>query len=76
MIAAYMLIQTEVGRVHEVATAVAQFPGVREVAEVIGSYDVIARLEAADVDSLGRDIVTAVHSVPGITRTQTCTVFG
>jgi DNA-binding Lrp family transcriptional regulator len=43
VIAAYILIQTEVGKVAIVAAALRDLPGVSETASVTGPYDVIAR---------------------------------
>jgi DNA-binding Lrp family transcriptional regulator len=42
--------------------------------DVTGPYDVIARVEAANVDDLGRLVIAKLQDVPGITRTLTCTV--
>ena len=42
--------------------------------DLIGPYDVIARVEAATTDDLGRLVVGQVQSIDGITRTLTCTV--
>ena len=74
MVQAYILIQTEVGRAAAVASDVAGINGVTRAQDVTGPYDVIVSVEAADVDSLGRDVVGAVQKVPGITRTLTCPV--
>ncbi len=74
MIAAYVLVQTEIGQSSAVAEAVAQLPGVTLVDEVTGPYDVIVRLEAAGIDELGRLVIARLQDVPGISRTLTCTV--
>ncbi len=74
MVQAYILIQSEVGKAHAVATAVAQINGVALAEDVTGPYDVIARLEAENVDELGKLVIARIQEVPGITRTLTCTV--
>lgn len=74
MVQAYILIQSEVGKAHAVATAVAQINGVITAEDVTGPYDVIARLEAETVDELGKLVIARIQEVPGITRTLTCTV--
>ena len=48
--------------------------GVVSAEDVTGPYDVIARAEAADVDELGRMIVSRLQMIEGITRTLTCPV--
>ncbi len=71
---AYILIQTEVGKAAQVASAIASLPGVTQAEDVTGPYDVIVRAEAASVDELGKLVVANVQAVPGITRTLTCPV--
>jgi DNA-binding Lrp family transcriptional regulator len=71
---AYILIQTEVGKAAQVATAIAEITGVIRAEDVTGPYDVIVRAEAESVDDLGRLVVARVQSVDGITRTLTCPV--
>ncbi len=74
MVEAYILVQTELGKAAEVATAAAELPGVSTAEDVTGPYDVIVRAEAPDVDQLGRMVVSAVQAIPGITRTLTCPI--
>lgn len=73
-IAAYILIETEVGKAGPVAEAVAAIDGVLAADDVTGPYDVIVRAEAPDVDELGRLVVTRIQAIGGITRTLTCPV--
>lgn len=73
-VSAYLLIQTEVGMAAKVAHEAAEIPGVISAEDVTGPYDVIARAEAADVDSLGKMVVSRVQLIDGITRTTTCFV--
>jgi DNA-binding Lrp family transcriptional regulator len=74
VVQAYILIQTEVGRARDVATAISEISGVARVDAVTGPYDVIVLSEARSVDELGKLIVSRVQLVPGITRTLTCSV--
>jgi DNA-binding Lrp family transcriptional regulator len=74
MVEAYVLIQAEVGRSVEVADAVGKIPGVRFAEVVTGPYDVVVRVEAAEIDGLGKLIVAKVQAVVGVTRTLTCPV--
>jgi len=71
---AYILIQTEVGKAAQVATAISDIDGVTKAEDVTGPYDVIVRAEAGSMDELGRLVVARVQSVDGITRTLTCPV--
>jgi len=74
VVQAYILIQTDVGKAASVATAIAALEGVALAEDVTGPYDVIARVEASNVDDLGRLVIAKLQDVPGITRTLTCTV--
>ncbi len=74
MVAAYVLIQTEVGKAAQVAKEVAAIPGVQSSEAVTGPYDCIVHAEADDVDALGKLVVARVQSIEGITRTLTCPV--
>ncbi|MSQ25495.1 MAG: Lrp/AsnC family transcriptional regulator [Dehalococcoidia bacterium] len=68
----FVLIETSVGRTKEV---VAALKGVREVISVdavTGPYDIIAVVEAQDLNSVGDVVTSRVHVVPGIVRTVTC----
>ena len=72
--AAYILIQTEVGASGRVAAEVAGIKGVTSADGVTGPYDVIARAEATDLDELGKLVVGRIQAVAGVTRTLTCPV--
>ncbi|MGB5952176.1 MAG: Lrp/AsnC ligand binding domain-containing protein [Ornithinimicrobium sp.] len=74
MVEAYILVQTQVGQSSAVARAIQGVAGVASADEVAGPYDVIARIQAASVDDLGRLVIAQIQDVPHITRTTTCTV--
>lgn len=71
---AYILVQTEVGKASDVASAIARIEGVELSEDVTGPYDVIVRAEGPSVDELGSLVVSQIQQVPGITRTLTCPV--
>jgi DNA-binding Lrp family transcriptional regulator len=66
MIAAYVLIWTEVGQAAVVAAALRDMPGVSEAVSVTGPYDVIARAEARNIDELDRLVVSRVQAIGGV----------
>ena len=75
MIAAYILIQTQVGKAAVVAAALGGLPGVVEAASVAGPYDVIARAQARDIDELAELAASRVQALDGVTRTMSCPVM-
>jgi DNA-binding Lrp family transcriptional regulator len=74
LVEAYVLLQTEQGRMAEIAQSLAQLHAVDEANVVTGPYDVIARVQADDIDAIGKLIVSEVQTVGGVTRTLTCPV--
>jgi DNA-binding Lrp family transcriptional regulator len=75
VVRAYVLIQTEVGLTAGVATEVRAIHGVSSSEAVTGPYDVIATVEAANIDDLGKMIVSRIQGVNGVARTLTCPVI-
>jgi DNA-binding Lrp family transcriptional regulator len=75
VIAAYVLIHTEVGMAALVAAALRDVPGVSEATAVTGPYDVIVRAEARDIDELGRLVVSQLQALGGVARTMTCPII-
>jgi DNA-binding Lrp family transcriptional regulator len=75
MLSAYVLIETEVGKVARVAQALTKVDGVELAEDVAGPYDVIARLQAPSLDELGRLVVSHIQVQDGVTRTVTCLVL-
>jgi DNA-binding Lrp family transcriptional regulator len=75
VLSAYVLIETEVGRVAHVAQVLSNLDGVQLAEDLAGPYDVIARVQASGLDHLGRLVVTSIQAVDGVTRTLTCMVI-
>ena len=75
MQSAYVLIETEVGKVAHVAQALTKLDGVRQAEDLAGPYDLIARLQAPSLDKLGRLVVSQIQVLDGVTRTVTCMVL-
>jgi DNA-binding Lrp family transcriptional regulator len=78
MTRAYVLIESAVGKAKGLAEGVEklQFPDakVASVDAVTGPFDVIALLEADDLDKIGRAITDGIQRVDGVQRTTTCLV--
>jgi DNA-binding Lrp family transcriptional regulator len=75
VLSAYVLIQTEVGKVAHVAQALSDLDGVQLAEDLAGPYDVIARVQAPGLDQLGRLVVARIQVADGVTPTLTCTVL-
>jgi DNA-binding Lrp family transcriptional regulator len=69
---AYVLIETAVGKTKEVASALRATHAMQSVDVVTGPYDIIAIIEAPDLNAVGDLVTTNVHSIGGVMRTVTC----
>ena len=74
MVEAYVLIQTKVGDAGRVSRDLGRIPGIVSCDPVTGPYDVVARVEASDLDDLGSVVAVHVQGIEGITRTLTCVI--
>lgn len=74
MVRAFVLIQTEVGQTGPVAKEVGANERISSAVAVTGPNDVIAVVEAASIDALGKMVVSRIQGVKGINRTLTCPV--
>jgi len=59
----------------EVAKQVAQFPQVQEVHIISGDWDILIKVRASDVESVGKFVVDKLRLVKGVEKTLTCLVF-
>jgi DNA-binding Lrp family transcriptional regulator len=75
MLSAYVLIETEVGKVAHVAQAITELDGVQLAEDLAGPYDVIANVQAPSLDELGRLVASQIQVLDGVSRTVTCIVL-
>ena len=73
---AYILIETAVGKSKSVVQALRAIPGMESVDPVTGPYDIIAIIEAPDLNSVGSVVTSSIHTISGIIRTVTCLSLG
>jgi DNA-binding Lrp family transcriptional regulator len=59
----------------KVATEIASFPEVQEVHIISGEWDILIKVKAKDVDSVGKYVVDKLRLVKGIEKTLTCLAF-
>ena len=73
---AFILVETEVGKIREVAEALRNLGGIVSVDMVTGPYDVIAVVDAPDMNAMGTVVTEKVHTISGVVRTVTCVAVG
>ncbi len=74
MTRAYVLVNTEPGQTGAVQQALRARPGIHAADLVIGPYDLILQLEAADIHAIGKLVMTEIRGVAGVLNTLTCPV--
>ena len=67
----YVLIGVEPGHIEEVLASVKQKKFVQEVHAVTGSYDIITKIEGAEIAQILSTVVKEIHKIPGIKSTET-----
>jgi DNA-binding Lrp family transcriptional regulator len=67
----YLLVVTEVGRLDEVLKKIRAVPSVTEVQAVTGPFDLIAKIEAPQINVALDTVVHRIRRIPGIKSTET-----
>lgn len=73
---AYILIETAVGKTREVVGSLRHIATISAVDVVTGPYDIIAVVEAEDLNAIGELVTNRVHVIGGVLRTVTCLSVG
>jgi DNA-binding Lrp family transcriptional regulator len=73
---AFILIETQVGKVQVVRDALRSMEGIRSADTVTGNFDIIALVEAADMASMAELVTGQIQGVRGVMRTITCVAAG
>jgi DNA-binding Lrp family transcriptional regulator len=61
---------------HEVFNKLSKIPEVIELHPLFGEYDLIAKIEAEDYESLGQIIIHKIRTIDGVIDTKTLTKIG
>lgn len=75
MITAIVLVNADVDRIPEVAQAIAELKGVREVYSVTGDCDLIAIVKVPQHDDFADVIADRLNKTAGVRSTQTHIAF-
>lgn len=69
----FILISTAPAKEHDVYNELMKVKEVVELHPLFGEYDLIAKIEANDFNSLGQIVVDRVRSIEGVIDTKTLT---
>jgi DNA-binding Lrp family transcriptional regulator len=75
MIKAYVLVVTNPGSTREVVAALADVPGVQEMHEVMGPYDIVIEIEVESLRDVPPILSDRIRSIPGIESTTSLVTF-
>jgi DNA-binding Lrp family transcriptional regulator len=73
-IGAYILMKIAPGRSRSITEQLARIEGVKTAHPVTGIYDIIAYIEAADINNLTGTVRTKIQTLDGVLRTHTAIV--
>lgn len=69
---AYIFVETAVGKTIDVLERLRNITSISTVDAVTGPYDIIAILEADNLNSVGDLVTGEIHTIGGVIRTITC----
>jgi len=70
---AFVLIHVSTLRESEVFNKLSKIPEVIELHSCFGKYDIIAKIEAKDYESIGEIVIHKIRTIDGILYTSTLT---
>ena len=73
MVIGFILISTAPAKEHDVFKSLMNVPEIVELHPLFGEYDLIAKIEARDFNSLGQIVVEKIRSIAGAIDTKTLT---
>ncbi len=71
---AYVLIDAEKGQSSSIVIALSEKPGVLAADVIWGPHDVVAIVEADDIDTLMHLVQSDISLIDGIAHTDTCLI--
>lgn len=69
----FILISTAPAKEHEVYNALLKVSEITELHPLFGEYDLIAKVESKDFDTLGEIVVNKIRTIDGVADTKTLT---
>ena len=73
-IGAYVIIKIAPGRSRAITEYISKIEGVKTAHPVTGMFDIIAFIEASDINNLTGTVRTKIQTIEGVLRTHTAIV--
>ena len=74
-IKAYILIVTDPGKTKDVYGQIQKIPGIAELHEVMGPYDIVVELEVNSLQEIPPVLGDRIRPIPGIQSTTSLVTF-
>jgi DNA-binding Lrp family transcriptional regulator len=74
MIGAYVLLKIAPGKSRAITASISKVEGVKTAHPVTGMFDIIAYVEASDINHLTGIVRTKIQTIEGVMRTHTAIV--
>ena len=71
---AFLYLRVRPGKVPAALSALSALPSVRQAALCVGDWDVLARVDGPDLQTIASGVLADVHTIDGIVRTYTAPV--
>ncbi|HEY4695027.1 MAG TPA: Lrp/AsnC family transcriptional regulator [Candidatus Nanoarchaeia archaeon] len=71
----YVFVITDAGHTKKVFEALKEVPGVTEIHEVMGPYDIIVELEAPNLVDVPPILSKEIRTIPGVQTTTSLVAF-
>jgi DNA-binding Lrp family transcriptional regulator len=68
---AIVYIRTDPGKPLDLLEEIKKISGVKFAAATAGRFDIVARIEATDLEALGKTVVGEIQKIPGVRYTET-----
>ncbi len=69
---AYVLVHTQAMETAETVSMMRKVKGVVATDATFGPYDIVAQVEADNLDNIGRIVIREIRTLPGVSDTLTC----
>ena len=69
----FVLINAAPAHEHEVYTKLSKIPEIVELHPLFGEFDLIAKIDAGDLEKLGEFVIKKIRSIKGVTDSKTLT---
>lgn len=73
---AFILINCLPGKTKEVLNKISQIPNVQYAEMVLGPYDIIAIIQASEIETLAVIVDEKIRTIDGVDETITCVAIG